>query len=129
MPQKEVYVPLTKKDDIYSHLAVRKQEYGSSPFPPKELDQIDFEREIGLLLTRGVKPTGFFTLEVSKIEAEKQNIYVRIVTTDPLGAAPAMVEFKMTLLKVAKEYLPKGKANFIFIDPSGKIHNQVEIEI
>lgn len=126
---KELYVPITKAGELRSYLDVKSDDPISAPFPPTELKQINFDREITVFLTRGLQTTGFYKLKIGGIERGNRTVYIRVVKTDPQGPAPDVMEYRITLLKIAKENLPKGTVQILFTDESGNILSKKEITV
>jgi hypothetical protein len=119
--KQEVYLPLTNEQSLSTNLGLNSLDPASQPFPPKELKQINFDKEIGFYLTRGIKGRGGYTLEVTRLEKEGQTVYVRVHLQDPQGMADSAMHYRVTLLKMEKADLPSGDVKYVVTDQSGNV--------
>lgn len=125
--KQEQYFPFGSEQQLVSELHVNSLD-SSQPFPPAELQQIDFQKEIGFYLTRGLKGRGGYTLQVVKIEQLGTNLYVDVNTQDPKGMADSAMHYRVTLLKIPRDHLPHGFVNFVVRDQQGAPLSQRRVE-
>lgn len=112
---KEGFISVTSNDPI------------SAPFPPKELNDIDFSNEIGILLSLGLKSNSPHLLSISKIIEKENELIVAVEVTPPGDVAADALDFRITLLKLDRSDVSKSVDNVLIKTNSGEILSELPL--
>jgi hypothetical protein len=96
----------------------------SSPFPPNELGNIDFDNEIGIVISRGYQRSGPHSLKINDIRENKNilTIYAELVNPER-GVHTAAVDYRISLLKVKKSDIPSDTIKWELRDQQNNVLN------
>jgi hypothetical protein len=125
--QTEAFLFLNEAKDLAAYPIAGTSDPFSSPFPPAELGQVDFAKEVAVFLTRGVSPQGPSGLEISGMNRDGTGITVKLKLIHPGDKASTIDEFRVTLVKIPREALPSRPFKIHFVDEAGKAVRELEV--
>lgn len=87
----------------------------STPMPPAEIFDIDYSKEIGIVLTRGTKPNNGYRTAIRDVQIADTKIKIFTDITVPAGPVSPAEEFRLTLLCVNKIDLPEKPFQMVWL--------------
>jgi hypothetical protein len=117
----ENFIVFMDLSDLLQQLPIQTEDQ-TNPFPPKKLENFfKPDTDIGLLLTRGLKPSGGYNMEVKNIKLKHSTVIIKLNIEDPKGIVDDSQHLIISFVTFSKKALPKGSIKFVFKDQNGII--------
>lgn len=123
--EKAAFLVLRSPEDILSYGGSRDPI--SSPFPPRELEKVNFDKEIAFFITRGWSPTSPHGFEVLGAIKEERGVVIRVKPISVGDKVLQAEDYRITMLKMALADLPSEPFTASFVTNDGSILSTVEV--